>query len=216
MWKIGDRVLGRKGSEPFWYAGTVRHIDGHRSYVIFDDGDDALVEASRLRKLELKEGDHLLARLPTEREFTPAALLGWDDDKVHVRWDGGEENWTGYGMIRWPSEGQPRQPAAARNWAEGDRVFACWHDLNWYPGVVLAVNGEQYHVLLDDGNQAMVAADRMRPLGLQPGDRVFCRWKGGPEFYPGEVTNSKGEVIHVQYDDGDEEWTSVRLVRVEG
>src|SRR5262249_39397339 len=153
-------------------------IDGNRSYVIFDDGDDALVEAAKLKKLELKEGERLFARLPTERHFNPATVLGWDDDKVHVYWDNGEENWTSYGMVRWQPDTKPRTALAERHWTEGDRVFACWHDLNWYPGVVLAVNGEQYHVLLDDGNQSMVGGDRMRPLGLQPGDRVFCRWKG--------------------------------------
>ena len=70
MSQIGERVLGRKGSGPFWYAGTVRHIDGNRSYVIFDDGDDALVEASKLKKLELNEGD----RVRTARRGTRGSL----------------------------------------------------------------------------------------------------------------------------------------------
>ena len=34
-----------------------------------------------------------------------------------------------------------------------------------------------------------------------------------PSVFPGEVASCKGEVIHVHYDDGDEETTSVRLVR---
>jgi hypothetical protein len=47
------------------------------------------------------------------------------------------------------------------------------------------------------------------------GDRLCCRRKGGPIYYPGEITKINGEVIHITYDDGEEETTSLRLVRVE-
>ncbi len=47
------------------------------------------------------------------------------------------------------------------------------------------------------------------------GKRVQCRWKGGPLYYPGEVTRQDGERIHVAYDNGEQEWTSVRMIRVQ-
>jgi hypothetical protein len=214
MWKIGDRVFSRKGMEQYWYPGTVRHLDGDRCYVIFEDGDDALVVAQKLKALELHEGDRVFARQPTDADFTPGKVLAWDHDKVQVRWDHGEENWTSYGMIRLQPE--PRAKALARKSvvAIGERVFACWHDLFWYPGVVLGLSDDQYHVLLDDGNQALLAGDRLRSLDLQPGERLFCRYRGGPEFFPGEVATRDGEMVHVHYDDGDEETTSIRLVRL--
>jgi hypothetical protein len=216
MWKIGDRVFGRKGIEPNWYTGTVRHIDGDRCYVIFDDGDDALLEAAKLKKLDLNPDDRIFARMPMELEFRPAKVVAWDDDKVRVQWANGEEDWTSFGMIRLEPEAKPKPAVREHRWREGDRVFACWHDLFWYPGVIIGPNGAQFHVLLDDGNQGFVSGDRLKPLALDAGEHVFCRWKGGPEFFPAEVTRCEGsEVIHVTYDDGDEETTSIRLLRVQ-
>jgi hypothetical protein len=215
MLKVGERVFGRKGQEDHWYTGTIRHVDGERFYVIFDDGDDALLESRRLKSLDLHIGDQVFARLPMELEFKPARLVAWDDDKVRVQWGDGGEDWTSYGMIRLQPQVEFKPLVHGRQWAEGDRVFACWHDLFWYPGEVLARNGDQYHVVLDNGNQALVSGDRMRPLTLEAGDKVLARWKGGPEYYAGEVVTCRGEVIQVNYEDGDEETTLVRLVRLQ-
>jgi hypothetical protein len=93
-------VFAPKGTEPYWYTGTIRHIDSGRCYVIFDDGDDALVDSPQLRLLDLRAGDIVFARLPIETEFRPAKVLAWDDGKVNVQWTNGEENWTSLGMIR--------------------------------------------------------------------------------------------------------------------
>jgi DNA repair protein Crb2 Tudor domain len=215
MWKISDRVFAQKGNDHFWYPGTVRHIDGERCYVIFDDGDDALVDDAQLKALDLHAGDGVFARMPTEAEFKPAKVLAWDDEKVQVQWLSGEQNWTSFGMIRLQPETAVPTEATGQQHSAGDRVFACWHDLFWYPAVVLAVNGDQYQVLFDHGNQAVVTSDRIRPLALDNGDRVFCRRQDGSEFLPGEITRRQGEVIHVRYDDGEEENTSLRLVRLE-
>jgi hypothetical protein len=71
------------------------------------------------------------------------------------------------------------------------------------------------HVLYDDGDQAMITPDRLKPLRFRAGDRVWCRRGGGPVYYGGEIARVRGEVIHVEYDDGEKEVTSVRFVRVE-
>jgi hypothetical protein len=54
----------------------------------------------------------------------------------------------------------------------------------------------------------------MKPLNVGSGSRVFCRWKGGPQYYPGRVASATGDAIHVQFDDGDKEDTTVRMARV--
>ena len=216
MWTVGQRVFGQKGNEQFWYAGTIRHIDGERSYVIFEDGDDALLETDHMKDLDLHAGDRVFARLPMESEFKPAKVLAWDDDKIQVQWLGGGQDWTSFGMVRLqPGTEIQDVPVHSPARTEGERVFACWHDLFWYPGVVLNVNGDQHHVLFDHGGQALLTGDRVKALVLENGERVFCRRPGGPEFLPGEVSQRQGEVIHVRYDDGTEETTSVRLVRLE-
>jgi hypothetical protein len=215
MWKIGDRVWGRKGTDGAWCAGVVRHIDGQRSYVIFDDGEDALLDECHLQAFELKVDDGILARQPMETDFRPAKVLAWDDDKIQVRFAGGEENWTSYGMIRRPANTAIAVMASESVLAPGDRVFACWHDLLWYPGIVLNVSGDQYHIVFDNGSQTMTPADRVRAMEFEVGDRVFARFKGGPEYFPGEITSRTGEMVHIQYDDGDEETTSIRMVRLQ-
>ena len=215
MWKVDERVFGRRGGEPNWYTGTVKHIDGERCYVIFDDGDDALMEDNSLKRLELHVGERLFARLPVEKDFKPAKVLAWDSDKVQVKWPNGSENWTSFGMIRLQPESAGDVAIQEHLWKEGDRVFGCYHDLFWYPGVVVAVSGDQCHVMFDAGHQAMLPAERVMPLEFNVEDKVFVRWKGGPEFYPGEITEKRDEVIKVLYEDGDEETTSIRLARLQ-
>jgi hypothetical protein len=215
MWKTGDRVLGKRAPESYWYPGTVRHIDGERLYVIFDDGEDALVLPEQLTPIKLQVGDRVATRLPTGRTYVPGQILASKGDELHIQYDSGEQEWTPISRVRLEGRGAAPAPAESSRWNVGDTVFACWHDLYWYPGIVLAADSERLHVLFDDGKQALVLAEHLRPRQLAAGDRVFCRWKGGPDYHPGEVTEVNGEVIHVNYDDGDEETTSLRLVRLE-
>jgi len=63
MWKVGDRVLGKRHDENYWYPGTVRHVDGGRAYVIFDDGEDALAADDQLQPLDLGGVQERLPRL---------------------------------------------------------------------------------------------------------------------------------------------------------
>ena len=73
---------------------------------------------------------------------------------------------------------------------------------------------DDLHVRFDDGDQSWVRPDQVAPLDLEVGDRVFARWQRGPAYRPGRITRMQGERIHVQYDDGAQEWTTIGLVRV--
>jgi hypothetical protein len=97
----------------------------------------------------------------------------------------------------------------------GDRVIAQWPAEKswWYPGVVVS-DGGQIEVQFDDGDRAVLGPDQMKSLAIGPGSRVHCRWKGGSSYYPGKVSDARGSAIHVNYDDGDQEWSSVCMVRV--
>ncbi len=99
MRQSGERVLAAKG-DGFYYPATVRAIDGERCFILHDDGDDAFVDAAALRPLALAVGERVLARLPTGRDFLPAAVLEADDHMVRVQWDGGEDNWVSLAMLR--------------------------------------------------------------------------------------------------------------------
>src|SRR5262245_43291121 len=209
MWKVGDRVFGKRQEENIWYPGTVRHIDGQRCYVIFDDGEDALMGQDQLMPVNLKVGDRLFARPGPGRTYAPGTVIGKKGEKLRIRFDDGAQEWTDLAMTHLQPEVSKAEPESepAPRWEVGQRVLVCWHDLYWYPGAVLSVSGDQYHIFFDDGNQVVTTADRIRPLRLNVGERVWGRWKGGPTYYSGEVTSKNGEVIHIRYDDGDEETT---------
>lgn len=98
----------------------------------------------------------------------------------------------------------------------GDLVLAVWPvEVEWrYPGVICLVAGHEVEVQFNDGDRAVVTAADVMPLAVGVGWRVCCRFQGGPFYFPGRVTDQRGEAIHVDYDDGDAEWTTVSMVRV--
>lgn len=85
----------------------------------------------------------------------------------------------------------------------------------WYPGVVVAQERGQVLVQFDDGDRAAVGNDAVQPLGtIGVGQHVHGRFQGGRSYYPGRITARSGDAIHIVYEDGDQEWTSIALVRV--
>jgi hypothetical protein len=98
----------------------------------------------------------------------------------------------------------------------GDRVLAKWPSETewWYPGVVVGIEIEGIEVQYDDGDRASLAEDELMPLAIGVGSRVYGRWQGGGTYYPGMVTAATGAAIHIEFDDGDKETTSVSMVRV--
>ncbi len=98
----------------------------------------------------------------------------------------------------------------------GDRVLAQWaHDQFFYPGEIRASGNGSYEIRYDDGDSAWVTAEQIASFDITEGDQVFARWQGGKFYYAGIIDEQDGETIHVCYADGDQEWTSVSMVRVE-
>jgi hypothetical protein len=219
MWNNGDRVLGNRPPGDFWYPGTVRHSDGRRFYVIFDDGEDALLTPDQLRPLALEVGNRVYARRGPGGNHEPGRIAERTGDRLLITFADGRQARVELGQVRVPT-GAPEEPEeptpapAPRRWEVCDRVLACWFDLDWYPGIVLAAEEDRVMVLFDTGSQVPVALDRVRRFALAVGDAVLCRRGAGPEFVAGEVTRLEGEKVQVRYDDGEEEWTSVRLLRL--
>lgn len=98
----------------------------------------------------------------------------------------------------------------------GDRVLAKWTaEMDWwYPGVVCVAEGWTLEIQFDDGDRASVSAQDVLPLVITERSRVFGRWQGGGYYYPGVVTARLGDAIFIQYEDGDQEWTSISMVRI--
>jgi hypothetical protein len=216
MLKIGDRILGRRPPEDYWYPGTIRHSVGQRFYVIFDDGEDALLPPEQLRPLRLEIGDLVFARRTAEGDFEPAHINDKAEDRLYLAYEDGEQGWVGLDVVRIRPEARRQGRPAPRppRWEVCDRVWACWFDLDWYPGIVLAAEEDRVHVLLDNGSQAPLLPERVRPFQLAVGEAVFCRRWGAPEFVPAEIVRIEGEKVYLRFEEGDEEWTSARLLRL--
>jgi hypothetical protein len=212
-WSVGDRVFAC-WFDLGWYSASVLAVEGDQVSVVFDNGAHAVLPADKVHALELAEGDRVQGRWKAGAEFYPGVVENRRDEVVEVLYDDGDRETTLLRLLRldrddWLPDVPPPDLGA------GDRVLACWFDGFWYPGIILTVEGRRVHVLFDDNDQAFLTWDRIEPLAITVGDRVFCRWKGGPFYQPGEVMRQHGERIFVSYEDGREEWSSVRLIRVE-
>jgi hypothetical protein len=218
MWKVGERVLAQRPPEIYRYPGTIRHVDGQRFYIIFDDGDDGFATAAELSPCQFEEGNGIEVYQAASGGYLPARVAATADENVRVRYLNREEQSVPWNKIRinpetWKQPDWERE-GASRQWSVCDRVLACLFDLDWYPGIILEPRPDRLRILFDNGTQAVIPAQKVRPFHLSPGERVMCRRKGGRDFYTGQIAALDGEKVQVLYDDGKTETTSVRLLRL--
>jgi hypothetical protein len=70
------------------------------------------------------------------------------------------------------------------------------------------------HVYFDDGDDEWLPSEGVCENDLTVGSRVFARFQRGPGYFPGRIVRREGERIMIAYDDGQQEDTSIRWVRV--
>jgi hypothetical protein len=78
----------------------------------------------------------------------------------------------------------------------------------------VSVDGDKVIVQFLDGPERMLTPELIRRFDLGVGMAVEGRWKGGQQYFPGKIAKLEGERVLVKYDDGDEEWSSIRLLRL--
>jgi hypothetical protein len=106
-------------------------------------------------------------------------------------------------------------PPATTVWKIGDRALINWtRDIYWYPGTIADKKESLYLINYDDGDKEWVDATRIRAEDLKPGDRVYGNWKNRGLYYPGTITRRTGLSIHINYDDGGQEDTTISFIRV--
>lgn len=90
----------------------------------------------------------------------------------------------------------------------GDTVFALWKDTGFYfLGTVVGMQNDQYYVVFADGDQGLVAGNRMQSAELEEGLKVYALWSD-KRYYPGTIQKITGMAVYIQFDDGDKGWTS--------
>ena len=99
-------------------------------------------------------------------------------------------------------------------WTVGNRVFAYWEaDQYYYPATITQVEGDDIFIRYDTGEEEWTNSDYLAEMKVAVGDEVESKWSQDEEYYTAQVTAINGEQIHVVYEDGNEEWTSINNLR---
>jgi hypothetical protein len=110
---------------------------------------------------------------------------------------------------------KPLAKVAAGDWKVGDPVLVNWsRDAYWYPAKIAKKQEGRYFVEFLDGDEEWTTPTRISAENLEAGDRIFANWKGQGVYYPGRIASRDGQTIHINYDDGDRETTTIGVVRV--
>jgi hypothetical protein len=213
QYATGDRVLGR-WLDLWWYPATVLFREAGRYHVQFDDGDRGALLDSQVMPLRVEVGDEVQCRPKEELRlvYRPGRISRVAREILDVEFEEGDvETNTSISRVRlW------RCPAPVEDFpfTEGDRVLAQAGDARWYPADILTVHGDRITLQYLAGAQGFVTPELIEPLEIREGLRVEGRWRGGDTYFPGEIDQARGERIHIRYDDGNEEWTTIRLIRI--
>lgn len=109
-----------------------------------------------------------------------------------------------------------RQSVLARPWQRLDRVLVNWSgDRFWYPATIVKIPDDRYHVRFDNGRVALIEPRYITSLSIAAGARVEVNWKGQGRWYPGYVKSVEGNIVNVRFDDGFDESSKVRRIRLE-
>ena len=214
-WRAGDRVLAR-WLDFYWYPGTIFATGSKGIQILYDDGDQQVVQEAYLMPLLVEEGEQVFVRPKDEPQliYSPAMVSRVDGEIFDVAFDDGhmETNLRVSRARFW------RCPAGIRplSFDEGDRVLAFDRDGFIYPAEIVSAQDDKVVVQYLDGPQRMLTPELVRRFELSAGTKVECRWKAAPNYFPGKINSIDGERVHIRYDDGDEEWTSIRLIRIPG
>jgi hypothetical protein len=98
---------------------------------------------------------------------------------------------------------------------DGFRDFARWEaDGYSYPCTVLKEEDGKLRIRYSDGTEEWAPAWRVSKANVRVGKTVYGNWKNKGLYYEGTVTSRDGDKIHIVYTDGDEEDTTIGLIRM--
>lgn len=98
-------------------------------------------------------------------------------------------------------------------WKAGDRILGKWGDGLWYPAQITGVAGDKFKVAFFDGDVGELSAAQIKAIDWKIGTTVECNWKNQGKYYSGKITQMKGDMVHINYDDGDQEDATISRCR---
>jgi hypothetical protein len=117
-------------------------------------------------------------------------------------------------------DGRSSQTLAAeefiRSFAAGKRVEARYNrEDDWYSGTIKGRRAADglFVIQYDDGDEETLEACWIRNKPFAKGDRVEALYDGG-EWYPGTVQSVHGNMVKINFDDGDEETHGCESIRM--
>jgi hypothetical protein len=225
---VGNRVAAM-WSNGGYFLGTVTEIEGDRYDILFEDGDRLAVNSAKVIALRedtsFSVGDRVVAAWKGISMF-PGIVTKVHAKSCMVKWEDGDEpllvakdkifhaaRAVAATMVMNASVGD-------RVLNVGDHVMAVWRNSQRYPGVVAQVNGDLFLIRWDDGDTPLwvskegISPKEMRsPGSFAVGEHVAAQWKDS-RYYPGVVTEVRGNECLIKWDDGDEPlYVSTRNIR---
>ena len=101
------------------------------------------------------------------------------------------------------------------DWNLGERCFARSRtDGCYYAAIIQQEVGSEFQVKFDSGEEVWVDANSLASAELSVGMRVQARWKGGSVYFHGKVMQRNADGVYIHYDDGDQEWTTLKMLRL--
>ncbi|HVS34502.1 MAG TPA: agenet domain-containing protein [Gemmataceae bacterium] len=105
--------------------------------------------------------------------------------------------------------------AAPARAADGSITFARWEaDGYCYPCTIEKEEDGKDYIRYTDGTKEWAPAWRIGKANIRVGDTVYGNWLNKGLYYEGKVTSRDGDNIHILYTDGDEEDTTIGLIRM--
>jgi hypothetical protein len=96
--KVGDTVLAYWAPANAYFIGTAVEKQGNGFLIVFEDGDNAVVDSTRIRENNIKVGTAVVARW-TDGEYYPGTVAKVVGRAFYIHYDDGDKGWAPWSWI---------------------------------------------------------------------------------------------------------------------
>ncbi len=89
-WNTGNRILGQ-WSDGMWYPAKIAGTQGNGFGVVFDDGDQAILTASQIKKIDWKVGTRVQCNFRRAGMYYWGTIASMNGESIHISYDDGDQ-----------------------------------------------------------------------------------------------------------------------------